>query len=186
MGKFVDRTGKVFGRLTVVKYLGKGEDSKHLYECYCSCGKTVVKSSNSLSPGGAKSCGCLYTENAKKALQIATEVSKTHGMSKTKSYVCWKNMKSRCDDVNQPAYQNYGKRGITYDPRWAKFENFLEDMGECPENLTLNRIDVNGNYCKENCEWVTMEKQGRDKRKPVSGKTSPYKGVTWSAAELRY
>lgn len=185
MGKFVDLSGRVIGRLTVVECLGKQGGVDYLYKCLCSCGNTSVKKGSNLR-SGTKSCGCLHTENAKIALELTRDVHKTHGMTKTKTYVCWKNMKSRCDDVNQPAYQNYGKRGISYIERWSQFENFLEDMGECSEGLTLNRIDVNGDYCKENCEWVTMAEQGRDKRKPVSGKTSPYKGVTWSSAESKY
>jgi hypothetical protein len=73
-------------------------------------------------------------------------------------------MKERCDNSVSGDYKNYGGRGITYDPRWEKFENFLEDMGEAPEGLSIDRVDNNGNYCKENCRWATSAEQNGNKR----------------------
>lgn len=84
-----------------------------------------------------------------------------HGMSHTLIHKTWCDMKYRCDNKKD---KDYGGRGITYDPRWEKFENFLQDMGERPEGKTLDRINVNGNYCKENCRWATMKQQQRNKR----------------------
>lgn len=93
----------------------------------------------------------------------------THGHSFkgkiTSTYRCWAGLKSRCTDKNNFRYSDYGGRGITFDPRWAKFENFLSDMGERPGSLTLDRIDNDGPYCKENCRWVDMITQRRNSRR---------------------
>lgn len=75
----------------------------------------------------------------------------------------WLDMKARCDNPNYKQYKDYGGRGITYDPGWAEFELFVEDMGLAPEGRTLDRIDNNGNYCKSNCRWATRIQQGRNK-----------------------
>lgn len=81
-----------------------------------------------------------------------------------REYHSWNCMKNRCNNSNLKEYKNYGGRGITYDPKWETFEGFYEDMGERPENTSLDRIDVNGNYCKENCRWATKEEQQRNQR----------------------
>lgn len=91
----------------------------------------------------------------------------THGMSYTKTYYSWQGMRSRCTNPKTAGYRQYGGRGITYDKRWDKFENFLEDMGGAPDGFTLDRIDVNGNYCKENCRWTDMQTQQNNRRNNV-------------------
>ena len=83
---------------------------------------------------------------------------------KGKEYNSWNSMKNRCNNPNTPEYKNYGGRGITYDVRWEDFNEFYKDMGERPENTTLDRIDVDKNYCKENCRWATKEEQQRNQR----------------------
>lgn len=91
----------------------------------------------------------------------------------------WKSMKSRCDDPAREEYKNYGGRGITYDPRWWWFENFLTDMGLRPQGLTLDRVDNNGNYSKDNCRWATWSEQMLNTRIRVTN-TSGVTGVHWS------
>jgi hypothetical protein len=81
-----------------------------------------------------------------------------------RAYNCWVNMKQRCKNPNHPNYESYGGRGISYHPDWDIFENFLEDMGEPPEGLTLERVDNNQGYSKGNCEWKTMAEQNANKR----------------------
>lgn len=81
------------------------------------------------------------------------------------TYKTWNGMKDRCTNPNNPRYKDYGGRGITYDPRWAVFDNFLKDMGERPEGTTLDRINNNGGYYKANCQWLPKELQQRNTRR---------------------
>jgi len=80
------------------------------------------------------------------------------------TYRTWANMRQRCDNINRPDYINYGGRGITYQTSWGKFENFLIDMGEKPDGMSLDRINNEGNYTKENCRWSTRKEQNRNTR----------------------
>lgn len=90
-------------------------------------------------------------------------------------------MLSRCRNKKNPGYKNYGGRGIIVCERWKKFENFLEDMGDRPNRLTLERIDNNGNYCKENCKWATQKEQCNNQRTNV---TIFYEGNKYHLSEL--
>lgn len=81
-----------------------------------------------------------------------------------REYHSWNNMKNRCKNPNSKAYKNYGGRGITYDKKWEDFREFYKDMGKRPLNTTLDRIDVDKGYCKENCRWATKEEQQRNQR----------------------
>jgi hypothetical protein len=86
----------------------------------------------------------------------------------TPEYSRWKNMKTRCMNPNNSAFMDYGGRGIKVCDRWLAFENFLEDMGRAPSRAhSLDRVDNNGNYCKENCRWVTRSEQARNKRNNI-------------------
>ncbi len=98
----------------------------------------------------------------------------------TPSKRCWFNMKQRCENNKHNSYFYYGGRGIKVCEKWKKFEGFLEDMGEKPDGLSLDRIDVNGNYCKENCRWATLKEQARNKRSNVC-----FKGECVTDASLR-
>lgn len=92
-----------------------------------------------------------------------------------RTYSCWKAMMDRCTKPTDPAFPNYGGRGIKVCTDWHRLCNFIRDMGEIPEGLTLDRIDVNGNYEQNNCRWITMKEQARNRR---SNRTLTFKGQT--------
>jgi hypothetical protein len=105
----------------------------------------------------------------------------SHRQSSSRTYASWQAMKTRCTNPNNCHFERYMRKGITYDPHWEKFENFLTDMGERPEGMTLDRFpDKNGNYCKNNCRWATPTEQSnnRNKAKNPPNKTSPIPGVS--------
>lgn len=139
----------------------------------CSCGNTKVIWKNNVNSGHTKSCGCYRAECTKKR-------STTHGHKaggkRSKTYVTWVNMKSRCYNEKTKSYPDYGGRGIKVCRRWLNsFENFLADMGEPKRGETIERKRVNGNYCPSNCIWLPKSKQNSNKRnvKPITafGKT---------------
>jgi len=100
-------------------------------------------------------------------------------------YYVWKNLRQRCDNPNNPAYKNYGGRGITYDPRWKDFCAFKADMGECPEGLMLERIDNNKGYYKDNCKWANWEEQNFNKRISTNNQTG-IKGVHYCVVQRKW
>lgn len=104
---------------------------------------------------------------------------KRHGMSRTGTYKSWASMVDRCRNSNNVSYKLYGARGITYCPEWNEFINFYNDMGDS-NGLSLDRIDSNGNYCKQNCRWVTMKVQQNNRR---NNNLITYKNKTKSVAQ---
>lgn len=88
----------------------------------------------------------------------------THGKKGTRAYAAWQRMKSRCDNPNLPNYEDYGGRGLSYDTAWVRFEAFHKDMGKCPKGLSLDRIDNDKGYYKENCRWATRTQQNNNQR----------------------
>jgi hypothetical protein len=124
----------------------------------CDCGKVKVYNLNHVRGGFTKSCGCYCVEQTIKKCR-------THGMKNTPTYSSWLAMKARCTNEKHDAYHNYGGRNISVCERWFKFEHFLEDMGVRPGlEYSIDRIDVNGNYCKENCKWSTDKEQNWNRR----------------------
>ena len=100
---------------------------------------------------------------------------------RSSTYNAWINMRRRCQDTSNPRYRDYGGRGITVDSNWASFTAFLEDMGEKPEGLTLERIDNNKGYCKDNCRWTTYKENNNNKRQYSNNKT----GITGVHAVIK-
>lgn len=171
--------GKRFGRLTVFSAGGRDKYGARIYVCKCDCGTELQVVRQSLKSGNTKSCGCLKQE-------LARVISRTHGYAslKTKTYNAWLNMRSRCSNESGPGWKNYGGRGITYCSAWEDFANFLHDMGESPIGLSLDRIDNDGNYEKDNCRWATRLEQVHNRRKtsicPNGHIYTPENTGTWS------
>ena len=161
MRKVIDKTGQRFGRLVVIRVHEKSHSGHLQWQCMCDCGNETIATGTNLVSGNTSSCGCLREE--KRFTTLLTH-GHTSGRGRSRTYGCWRNMKTRVLNKEGKDYKYYGARGITICDRWMKFKNFLEDMGEAPEDLTLERLDNDGNYCKENCRWATHTRQGRNRR----------------------
>lgn len=163
--------GQRFGRLTVKEEAGKNNSGNYLWKCQCDCGNKTTVSGCNLHNGSTNSCGCLQKELAKRN-------NIKHGMHKTSIYNIWDGMRQRCNNPNCKDYKNYGGRGIKVCDKWLKFENFLEDMGNRPKDMTIERLDNNGNYEISNCAWRSRAVQARNKRTRNTNKTG-VTGVWW-------
>jgi len=164
--------GLKFGRLTVISFSHRNHLHKRCYKCKCSCGNEKVIESQSITDGRTRSCGCLHDE-------VAGNRARTHGKSGSATHGIWQGMMNRCFTKSNEHYSRYGGRGITVCERWLKFENFLEDMGERPDGLTIDRIDGNKNYSPDNCRWATWSEQRANQARNAFG---TYQGETLCAA----
>lgn len=162
------------GRWTVINFSHFDKAGRGYWNCECDCGTKNKVLEYNLKIGQSKSCGCLAGElTAKRHL--------THGMEKTRQYGIWRHMIYRCCRPKERGYHNYGGRGIKVCDKWKTFIGFWEDMKDgYSDELSIDRINNDGNYCKENCRWATMTEQQRNRRNNIM-----YNGECASEASRR-
>ena len=176
--KAKDLSNLKFGRLTVIGR-AKGNFIRSHYDCKCTCGNVTVVDGRSLTSGNTKSCGCLHKE----LLIERNKKNTTHGGGHTRLYNIYCSIKSRCYNPQTAEYKNYGGRGIKVCGEWREsfttFKNWAETNGY-KENLTIDRINVNGNYEPSNCRWITKHEQQFNK---TNTRYFEYKGQKKCLAE---
>lgn len=174
-GKVVRRdiSGQKFGRLLVCSFSHMDSRGRLFWNCTCDCGKNKVVQGSDIEGGRSRSCGCTQREAARKRLT-------SHGLTGTRTYRIWAQMIQRCRP--ERGYDRYGVRGIRVCERWMLFENFLDDMGECPGAFEIDRVDNNGNYEPGNCRWVSRKENQRNTNRSafltLNGETKTM--VEWS------
>jgi hypothetical protein len=157
---FVDYTGRRYGNLVVLQR-GSRNEKRKLYSwiCKCDCGNIKEIIGADLRNGNTLSCGCLSSRTSEH------NATKTHGLSKSLIYNVYRSMLDRCNNESTKSYKDYGARGISVCNEWLTFEGFYSDMGESyKQGLTIERINYDGNYCKDNCIWIPKRDQGLNKR----------------------
>lgn len=159
---FRDLIGQKFGHLTVIEQAGRNKHRSILWRCICDCGNEKIYPSGKLISGRATNCGCKTTE-------IKSMKASKHGITagvKPRTFTIWNGMKARCLNPKSISYKNYGGRGITICDEWMKFENFHKwaISSGYKDGYEIDRIDNDGNYCPENCHWVTVSENRKKTR----------------------
>lgn len=175
MPKLRDLTGQRFGRLTVIERT-ENKGKYVMWRCRCDCGKEITTRGYNLTSGGSQSCGCYNKERS-------SAYHTKHGESGTRLHLEWRKMKHRCSNSNNDRWEDYGGRGITVCPEWQNSYEAFRDWSLANgyrADLTIDRIDVNGNYEPSNCRWITNQKQQNNRR---DNHYITYKGETHTITE---
>lgn len=171
MKKSKEMIGKKFGCLTILGISSHTDKFKHKYlDCKCDCGKVKAIAMYHITSGASRSCGCKVTE-------ATIRRNTTHGGTGTRLFNIWASMRKRCTNPNEKAYKHYGARGIKISSEWSNFDAFRDwslNHGY-DDSLTIDRINVNGDYCPSNCRWISNEEQSRNRtnnrRITINGET---------------
>lgn len=164
-----DMKNKKYGRLLGMNYSHTEQDGAY-WIFQCDCGKEKTINASVVRQGKVVSCGCYAIERRKKLFT-------KHGMTGTRTYGIWEGIKARCLNENSSSYENYGARGIGICEKWMTFEGFFEDMGECPDSYTIERLNNYDGYHKENCKWTNRSTQNINKR--YINKTTGIKNISY-------
>lgn len=156
-------TGKRFGKLVVIREIGLNKWQSVEWLCKCDCGNYHITQAKYLMRGDTVSCGC----KREKALRDYSEKLKKHGMANNQLYRVWQGMRGRCNNKKSKSYKNYGGRGIKVCPEWNEFLSFYNWAinNGYEKGLSIDRIDVNGNYEPKNCRWADSITQGNNTRR---------------------